>query len=100
MENGQTKDRSGVASLGISTDELYAEMERLRGEQSASAGGSNQAGGLLTDEQYEFISKARDAAKPLAWNSVLALWQRKWEPLILVTLKNRFYEERRRRDMI
>jgi len=74
----------------ITEDELRREYEKIDGLRPNKQ--------LLTDEQFELITYARNGTPPLTWPAIVKWFAEKYEPLPIGTIKGRYSEERRRRN--
>lgn len=69
-------------SKNISIDELYQELEKIRGSVCFS--------GEFNEEQKAFLRKARCNERPIPYSIIQRLWVKKWGNIAETTLKNRF----------
>jgi hypothetical protein len=83
MENRQTTNRKNIKKdIAISFEELMNEIENMRKPQEPY----NKR--IATEEQIKFIKKCRLHPKPLPYNRMVKLWDKRWGKISKTGMKN------------
>ncbi|MCK9544273.1 MAG: hypothetical protein M0R03_19820 [Novosphingobium sp.] len=65
----------------ISFEELMKELEACRVKPTKIT---------LTQDQKKFLKRARENQRPAAWLTIKRLWDKKWPPLSITSLRGRY----------